>query len=129
MLPVAQPTVIMLESWRLACRWRKDGQKSREQVIEERVGRVLHVVGVLLVVAAIIAGCCLLGNGASQWWAKTWNESVNEVDATPTAMADEDNAPFATQTTLALTPTPTPTFVHHITDIVTHHKPDNDLNG
>jgi hypothetical protein len=85
--------------------------------MSKKPSKLWKVVAALLVVAAVIMGC------------QAWDESMKEVDATQTAMADEYYAPFATQTAQALTPSPTPTFVHHITDLVTHHKPDNGLNG
>lgn len=62
----------------------------------------LYVAGLALIVA------CIVGVVSA------WNQ-----DSADQAQAD------ATSGVQALTPSPTPTFIHQITDIVTHHKSDD----
>lgn len=89
-----------------------------EQTTVEKVGTVItFIIGLGLIVF-----CCSAAISGVIQGVHDSNTADAQASATSAAQA-------ATQTVQALTPSPTPTFVHHITDLVTHHKPDDSGSG
>jgi hypothetical protein len=92
---------------------KKSRKPWNQQNTAEKVGTVIQMtLGVVVLLACCIGGIAAVVNN---------NQATQTLNAQDTATTVSD---YATQVVQALTPSPTPTLVHRITDIVTHHKPD-----
>lgn len=84
-----------------------------EQTQTEKIGTAItSFVGLALLVACVVLGVQSVQQS---------NAEDAQANATATVGA-------VTETVQARTPAPTPTFVHQVTDIVTHHHPDDDYS-